>query len=329
MLIVVVLLWRATAPSGQLIGLRGDAFSTLGYVANWHFIWTGQGYFAQTAAPSPLLHMWSLAVEEQFYLVWPLLLWLLLRWRAGLAGTRLVRTVAIAGALAATLSTAIQAMAGANVNRLYYGTDTRAAMLLTGAALATVLPLNGVRVRTSRLLPMVGAASLAGLVVLVMTVNGQSGWLYRGGFLLVAVLTAGVLAGAVGAPEGPLAVGAERVAASLAGPHFVRRLSLALAGRAVPHARPHRPQRLATARDSGTRHDRAGHGLMVPRRGSGTPVLAVGRPSPQRSAGVAGEWRDGQRGGGRRRRCRRVDVSGGYGDGHRGVAARDRARHGQ
>jgi hypothetical protein len=117
----------------------------------------------------------------------------------------LVRTVAVAGALAATLSTAIQAMAGANVNRLYYGTDTRAAMLLVGAALATVLPVNAVRVRAYRALPVVGAVSLAGLVAMVMTVNGQSGWLYRGGFLLVAVLTAGVLAGAVGAPGGPLA----------------------------------------------------------------------------------------------------------------------------
>jgi peptidoglycan/LPS O-acetylase OafA/YrhL len=91
MSIVVVLLWRQTAPSGQLAGLRGDALATLGYVANWHFVLTGQGYFAQTAAPSPLLHMWSLAVEEQFYLVWPLVLWLLLRRRTGAAGTRLVR----------------------------------------------------------------------------------------------------------------------------------------------------------------------------------------------------------------------------------------------
>jgi peptidoglycan/LPS O-acetylase OafA/YrhL len=207
MLVTVVLLWRVTAPSGQLTGLRGDALSTLGYVANWHFVWTGQGYFAQTAASSPLLHMWSLAVEEQFYLVWPLLLFLLLRWRPGVAGTRLVRAVAVGGALAATLSTAIQAMAGANVSRLYYGTDTRAAMLLVGAALATVLPLNGPRVRMSRALLVVGVVSLVALATLVMTVGGESAWLYRGGFLLVAVLTAGLLAGAVGAPGGPLAVG--------------------------------------------------------------------------------------------------------------------------
>jgi peptidoglycan/LPS O-acetylase OafA/YrhL len=205
MVIVVVLLWRHTAPPGQLAGLRGDALATMGYVANWHFVLTGQSYFAQTAAASPLLHMWSLAVEEQFYLVWPLVVWLLLRRRAEAAGIRLVRVVAVGGALAATLSTAIQAQAGANVSRLYYGTDTRAAMLLTGAALATVLPLQASRVRGSRTMPVIGVASLAGLVALVMTVNGQAAWLYRGGYLLVSVLTAGVLAGAVAAPGGPFA----------------------------------------------------------------------------------------------------------------------------
>src|SRR4051794_28568457 len=205
MSIVVVLLWRHTAPPGQLAGLRGDALATLGYVANWHFVLTGQSYFAQSAAPSPLLHMWSLAVEEQFYLVWPLVLWLLLRRRTGAAGTRLVRIVAVGGALAATLSTAVQALAGASVTRLYYGTDTRAAMLLTGAALATVLPLTATRVRAGRALSAIGMVSRAALVALVVTVGGQSSWLYRGGYLLVAVLTAGVLAGAIAAPGGPFA----------------------------------------------------------------------------------------------------------------------------
>jgi peptidoglycan/LPS O-acetylase OafA/YrhL len=61
--------------------VRGDALSTLLYVANWHFILSDQGYFVQAAAPSPLLHTWSLAVEEQYYLIWPLVaLFVVRRW---------------------------------------------------------------------------------------------------------------------------------------------------------------------------------------------------------------------------------------------------------
>ena len=59
--------------------VRGDALSTLLYVANWHFIVSDQGYFIQAAAPSPLLHTWSLAVEEQYYLIWPLVALLVVR----------------------------------------------------------------------------------------------------------------------------------------------------------------------------------------------------------------------------------------------------------
>ena len=54
--------------------LRGDALSALGYVANWRMIYRGDDYFTQTAAPSPLQHTWSLGIEEQFYLLWPLIM---------------------------------------------------------------------------------------------------------------------------------------------------------------------------------------------------------------------------------------------------------------
>src|SRR5688500_7769244 len=65
---------RVLLPPAEVRLLRGDGIATLFYVANWRMILRGGDYFAQTAAPSPLEHTWSLSIEEQFYLVWPLVL---------------------------------------------------------------------------------------------------------------------------------------------------------------------------------------------------------------------------------------------------------------
>ena len=75
----ILLFAVAFAESSQLATLRGDALSSLTYVANWRFIFSGQSYFSQFGEPSPFRHMWSLAIEEQFYLVWPFVVLVLLR----------------------------------------------------------------------------------------------------------------------------------------------------------------------------------------------------------------------------------------------------------
>src|SRR5215469_9867848 len=72
MLVAVVLTGRYLLPAVEVRLLRGDALAALGYVANWRMIYRGSDYFAQTSAPSPLQHTWSLGIEEQFYLIWPL-----------------------------------------------------------------------------------------------------------------------------------------------------------------------------------------------------------------------------------------------------------------
>ena len=128
------------APKYQLESLRDDTLSTLGYVTNWRLIFSGQGYFEQFAVPSPFRHAWSLAIEEQFYLVWPLVVyglcrWLRLSWRA--MGLLFAGLAFGSAALMAVL------FERAGVTRVYYGTDTRAQALLIGAALAVVVPRQG------------------------------------------------------------------------------------------------------------------------------------------------------------------------------------------
>jgi peptidoglycan/LPS O-acetylase OafA/YrhL len=190
--------WAGTGLSPNQ--LRGDALSTLGYVANWHYITAGQNYFNRYAPPSPLLHTWSLAVEEQFYLIWPIAVLLLLRHfgRRGLGWT---------AALLATCSAAVCAglyLSGASVNRLYYGTDTRAQSLMVGAALAILVPMAMEQRRSrrsSRLIGVLGVLGAASLAFCLHAVQGTGPFLYEGGFLLVALSTAAVVAVTVDRPR--------------------------------------------------------------------------------------------------------------------------------
>ena len=124
------------ASPGSLGRLRIDALSTLGYVANWRFSFSHQGYFQQFQAPSPLLHTWSLAVEEQFYLIWPLITVLALRRWSGDGRPRRLLLIAGLGALASAGLCLALALRGTDTSRMYYGTDTRAQALLVGATLA-------------------------------------------------------------------------------------------------------------------------------------------------------------------------------------------------
>ncbi|HEX3667536.1 MAG TPA: acyltransferase, partial [Acidimicrobiia bacterium] len=125
------------AAPAELAHLRSDGLSALGYVANWGQIFSHQSYFESFAAPSPLRHMWSLAIEEQFYLVWPLVVAGVLRWRRG----SIRSLTAVTGALLAASAVWMIVLykPGVDPTRVYYGTDTRAQSLLMGALLAMLL----------------------------------------------------------------------------------------------------------------------------------------------------------------------------------------------
>ena len=112
---------RSFAAPGELAQIRGDALATLAYVANWRAILVRRSYWEMFAAPSPLEHTWSLAIEEQFYVVWPLVALVVLR--------RGPRALAIVSGVLALGSIVAMAVLGASAtpNRVYLGTDTRGA----------------------------------------------------------------------------------------------------------------------------------------------------------------------------------------------------------
>ncbi|MGA2303289.1 MAG: acyltransferase family protein [Acidimicrobiales bacterium] len=178
------------AETDTLSTLRGDALSTILYVANWRFIFSGQSYFVHFGPPSPLLHTWSLAVEEQFYLVWPAVALFVMRRR----GRRGLAVAAAIFMVASAVLTSVLLHDGVSVSRLYYGTDTRTQELMAGALLAVAAPAIARNARAWRW-PVTVLGGLGGLFLLwaLHSVSGQGNFLYEGGFLLVAVASAAVV----------------------------------------------------------------------------------------------------------------------------------------
>lgn len=170
----------AAAPT-ELERIRLDGLGSLFYVANWRFVFSHQSYFEQFAAPSPLRHMWSLAIEEQFYLVWPLLVFGLLRW-----GNGKMRKLALAAGSLALLSLGLMAILhspGQDPSRVYFGTDTRATSLLVGALLAMLAAWRpfGKTARERTALHIAALASAGVLGYWWATTPDRSDWLYEGG----------------------------------------------------------------------------------------------------------------------------------------------------
>ena len=176
--------------------IRHDALATLGYVANWRFIFAKAGYFDSFAVPSPLRHMWSLAVEEQFYLVWPVTALVLLR---RFRSPRALLVVAVLGGAASMVAMSLLFHPGRDPSRAYYGTDARAHTILIGVAVAVLLLGRAHEASPSRSRPL-ALAGVIGALFLVwacVTVDGQRAFLYRGGSALVALATAAVIASVV------------------------------------------------------------------------------------------------------------------------------------
>jgi peptidoglycan/LPS O-acetylase OafA/YrhL len=197
-LVVVVLaalILGAIFARSDLARTRGDAVSSLLYYTNWHLILANHSYFVRMGNPSLLQHLWSLAVEEQFYLVWPLLL------VPGLVlvGRRRLPFVVVAGIVGSTVLMWLL-YKPTDPSRVYYGTDTRAFLLLMGILLALVWPAIERLRRALPLLELGGVMALVASVLLFRQMEDFNPTLYRGGDLAAAFCFA-VLIAAVAHPE--------------------------------------------------------------------------------------------------------------------------------
>ncbi|WP_409346314.1 acyltransferase family protein [Paenibacillus sp. MBLB4367] len=197
-MIASVLLWMMLFDISRLQAIGGDALAAVMYVSNWRFIFHQVSYFEQFGPPSPLGHLWSLAVEEQFYLLWPFLLSLGLRFaprRWQLAGMILVAAAVSAIAMAVIYEP------GIDPSRVYYGTDTRAFALLIGAALAVVWPSRKLVIKVAPgvrlLIDAIGWAGLLSVLLMIGLTDQYDGFLYRGGLVLLSLVTAAAVASIV------------------------------------------------------------------------------------------------------------------------------------
>ncbi len=187
--------WVAFAALGMrsLDTLTAEAFAALGYVGNWFFLFGNHSYFETLSSPSPFLHFWSLAVEAQFYLVWPILLIGALKFGGRLAAFAL----AVSLAAVSTIVVASVFSPETDPSRAYYGTDARVAGLLLGAALAIVVK-PALAARAPRLpIEALGWGGLVALLLLTTQLSEFDPLIYRGGFFVASLATVAVMVAAL------------------------------------------------------------------------------------------------------------------------------------
>jgi peptidoglycan/LPS O-acetylase OafA/YrhL len=197
LMLLIVLAWVTVLGPAQPDQFRKAVVSAVFYVNNWEQILANVSYFARFAPEGPLNHLWSLSVEEQFYILWPFLLLLgvkLVHERPLPSGVRpRLALLAVAFALLSSIEMAILYHPSLDPSRIYYGTDTRAGGLLFGAALAMVWPSRRLSRRISpqarNTLDGLGALGLLIIALMIWQVGEFDRFLYQGGFVVLSLAT--------------------------------------------------------------------------------------------------------------------------------------------
>jgi len=200
LMLLIVIAWVTIFGPAQPDQFRKSVVSAIFYINNWQQIAANVSYFARFAPEQPLNHLWSLSVEEQFYILWPFILLIGLKVFRDRQGNGLRPHLAIATLVMAIISSILMAVLyhpSLDPSRVYYGTDTRAAGLLFGAALAMVWPSRRLSRRITpqarKTLDGVGVLGLLIIAIMIWRTGEFSQFLYRGGFVVLSLATVMVL----------------------------------------------------------------------------------------------------------------------------------------
>ena len=199
-----VLAWVTIFNKTLLATLRDDLLAALFYFSNWWFIIQDVSYFENFEAPSLVTHFWSLAIEEQFYILWPIVMFVLLK--ASLSKKQLFWSLFGLALVSATWMAYLY-VPGEDPSRIYYGTDTRAFSLLIGAALAVMWPSRQLSSKVSKN-RKIGLDILGWVMIFIMIgsfywIDEFDGFMYVGGMLVFSIVIA-LLIGVVAHPSSTL-----------------------------------------------------------------------------------------------------------------------------
>lgn len=187
----IVYLWLVLFDRPRLGTFQNELLSVIFYFNNWWLIFHKVSYFDSFGLLSPIRHLWSLAVEEQFYLFWPIILIILLHF---MQKRRSLIYVILIGAVASILAMALIYQPGSDPSRVYYGTDTRAFALLIGAAFAVAFPSmklpKHIPAKSRRILDLIGGTGLLGIIMIILRTNEYDTYLYTGGLALFSIISA-------------------------------------------------------------------------------------------------------------------------------------------